>query len=661
MALSGLQRILKIAHQVGLPQMALYGFYKFGLRTGRYQLLTETHTLQTEINGTPLGIHGLFNLPDRTQLSDILGENRRRTLISQADEIVDGKFRMFGGEPVEIKLAFDRPLHHWTKYETDPKLLSELYPQGSDIKFIWEPARFGWAYSLGRAYHLTQNETYAETFWNYFEQFAEGNPPNLGPHWMNGQEVAVRLMALVWAGQVFETSPIGGGGTAAASSGERRARLAGFVAAHAARIPPTLSYARAQNNNHLVTEAAGLYTAGLALPDHPRASSWRALGWRWLKWAFRRQISDYGEYIQHSTNYHRVMLDTALWVHAIQDVEWPALTLRSLRRATHWLFSMLDPASGWTPNLGANDSALILPLATIPFTDFRPTVQAAARAFLRFQMPGGVWDEMSLWLGLDAHEKAYESNLYLADQLRGRDSWAYLRTSTFPSRLGHMDQLHLDLWWRGLNITQDAGTYLYNADPPWDNPLVTGRVHNTVTIDGCDQMTRAGRFMTLDWFPAYSKSVVVTDESALGQVLGYHKGYRGVRHERRVTVHADERWMVEDKLISKGPHSYRLHWLLPDWEWEVENREQKIEISLKSPYGRVVLVMQAYPQFSTFQSPVSIARAGKVVYGPRDIQPFEGWVSRAYGEKNPALSLAFEVQSEGTTQLTTEFKFPHEN
>ena len=36
-----------------------------------------------------------------------------------------------------------------------------------------------------------------------------------------------------------------------------------------------------------------------------------------------------------------------------------------------------------------------------------------------------------------------------------------------------MDQLHLDLWWRGLNIAQDAGTYLYNADPPWDNPLVT--------------------------------------------------------------------------------------------------------------------------------------------------------------------------------------------
>jgi len=658
MALSGLRHAIKIARQVGLPRVAMYGLYKIGLKTGRYQLLTETYRLQTEINGTTLAIRHLFVLPDRAKLAEILGKDGQRALITEADEIVDGKFRMFGGEPTEIKLTFDHPLQHWTHYETGKIPLSSFISPYNDIKFIWEPARFGWAYILGRAYYLTQNETYAEAFWKYFEAFVNGNPPNLGPHWMNGQEVAIRLMAFVWAGQVFETSPDGGGETAAASSAERRARLAGAVAAHAARILPTLLYARAQNNNHLVTEAAGLYTAGLALPDHPRASRWRALGWRWLNWAFRRQISDYGEYIQHSTNYHRVMLQSALWVHAIKDVTWPALTLRSLGRATHWLFSMLDPVSGQTPNLGANDGALILPLATTPFNDFRPTVQAAARAFLRFQMPGGIWDEMSLWLGLDAH---YESNLYLADQLRGRDSWAYLCTSTFPSRLSHMDQLHLDLWWGGLNVAQDAGTYLYNADPPWDNPLVTGFVHNSVTADGNDQMTRGGRFMTLDWFPAYIKSVVVTDEAVLGQVLGYHKGYNGIRHERRVTVYADELWTVEDRLISKEPHTYRLHWLLPDWEWKVENRESGFGLRIKAPLGWISLDIMSDSQLPNNNSPLSLVRAGEVVYGERNVKPYEGWVSRRYGEKHPALSLAFEVQSEGTTQITTEFIFPHEN
>ena len=219
---------------------------------------------------------------------------------------------------------------------------------------------------------------------------------------------------------------------ASASSPERRERLIQSIAYHAARIPPTLIYARSQNNNHLVTELAALYTAGVAL-DQPQ---WRELGWRWLNRALRTQISSYGEYIQHSTNYHRLMLQTALWADMVlreRHQHWPPLTLAALIRASHWMFSMIDPASGRTPNLGANDGALIFPLSSTPFNDFRPTVQAAARAFLRTILPAGAWDEMSLWLGLPASEHTTGSEAYMTDHLRGKDSWAYLRASRFKS------------------------------------------------------------------------------------------------------------------------------------------------------------------------------------------------------------------------------------
>lgn len=652
---------LKALGQLGLTQVALYALYRFGLITGHYRRTTSVPDSQKS-NTELSSIVPLFSLPDRAQLAQTLGEDGQHALLAEADEIVAGKFRMFGDEPVEIKLTLDQHLRHWTDYETGKAPIPESQFPIRDIKFLWEPARFGWAFTLGRAYRLTQNETYAETFWHYFETFTEANPPNLGPHWMNGQEVAVRLMALVWASQVFGTSPIGGGEilpanggkTVAASSVERHARLAQSIAAHAARIPPTLVYARAQNNNHLVTEAAALYTAGRALDR----VDWHTLGWRWLNWAFRHQISSYGEYIQHSVNYHRVMLQSALWVDAIKDADWPRLTFQSLGRATHWLFSMLDPASGRTPNLGANDGALILPLSVTPFNDFRPTVQAAARAFLRYQMPGGTWDELSLWLGLGAHEKAYDPSLYLTDHPRGRESWAYLRASTFPSRLGHMDQLHLDLWWRGLNVAQDAGTYLYNADPPWDNPLVSTRVHNTVTVDDHGQMTRGGRFMTLDWFPAYSKNMVPIDESILGQVTGYHHGYPGVRHERTVTVFADERWLVEDELSSDEPHIYRLHWLLPDWEWEVENWDSGFGIRIKSPLGWITLHITTDSQFPGNNSQLALIRAGELVYGTRDVQTFEGWVSPTYGQKTPALLVTVETSNVSNASFSTEFIFP---
>jgi hypothetical protein len=111
----------------------------------------------------------------------------------------------------------------------------------SDIKWVWEPGRLGWAYTLGRAYLLNRDERYAAAFWSYLEAFLDANPPFLGPHWASAQEVALRLIALTFAGQVF--------GAAACADASRTARLAQAVAMHAARIPPTLVYARAEQQS----------------------------------------------------------------------------------------------------------------------------------------------------------------------------------------------------------------------------------------------------------------------------------------------------------------------------------------------------------------------------------------------------------------------------
>ena len=309
---------IKALFQLGAEPLVLNSFYKLGLWTGHYKRLDHSEWGIGKMN------YSLFSIPTREALLSVLGTDGKSALINEADEIVGGKFRIFGGEPVPLQLTFDEPLHHWSDYETGkapiPYIVLEEYSLFPihDIKFIWEPARFGWAFTLGRSYHITQDEKYAEAFWKYFETFTDGNPPYLGPHWMNGQEVAIRLMSLVWAAQVFQT--------ASASSTERRERLVQSVAQHAARIPSTLIYARSQNNNHLVTESAALYTAGVAL-DQPR---WRELGWSWLNHALRKQISSYGEYTQHSANYHRLMLQTVLWADMIlrkQHQRWPSLTL----------------------------------------------------------------------------------------------------------------------------------------------------------------------------------------------------------------------------------------------------------------------------------------------------------------------------------------------
>ncbi len=630
---------LKFLSQFGLRPLALFALYKFGLFTGHYKRIESRRTETGQLSSAQL-----FTLPSREQLFQILGEDGKVILLKEADEIVAGKVRIFG-ETVALDFKYAQALQHWTAYESDHKLLSSFTFLHNDIKYLWEPARFAFAFTLGRAFYLTQDDQYAEAFWKYFESFTQNNPANLGPHWMNGQEVAIRMLALVWAAHVFETAP--------ATSAERSAALRQSIYQHASRIPSTLVYARSQNNNHLVTEAAAIYTAGLFFKN----SNWRKLGWRWLNWSFQNQIGNYGEYIQHSTNYHRVMLHTALWINFIKRDVFSSNTSQALARSTHWLFSLLDNASGLTPNLGANDGALIFPLSVTPFNDYRPTVQAAARAFLRNSLTSGVWDEMSAWLGLKAASRESDSDAYLTDNIRGKNSWAYVRASHFKSRLSHMDQLHLDLWWRGQNITQDAGTYLYNAESPWDNPLVTTRVHNTVTVDGKDQMTRSGRFLVLDWASAFVKPVIELDEKILHKIKAHHTGYRrlGVKHERMVTVFNDELWRVEDWLLAarRRPHIYRLHWLLVDGDWQVEESELGCKIQIRTAQGLITLNVESNFPFSN----ISMVRAGELVYGERDVKPYEGWVSRNYGEKSPALSFAFEVSSPYHVTLTSEFGF----
>ena len=663
--------IIKAAWQLGLEQTGCLAWYRIGLLSGLCKRLTPGNPQPLNLEFQPL-----FELPSPKDLTMALGDEGRRELLVQAQEVVDGQVRLFGDEPVPLILNLapmankkgnasttDKAetssqipaLQHWTDYELNPSLIAPFLGEMADVKFLWEPARFGWAFILGRAWNITRDEHFAQAFWEYTEAFLQTNPPCLGPNWVSGQEVAIRLMALAWCRQVFDGS--------LQSSPERKAWLNAAIAAHAVRLPASLAYARSQNNNHLLSEAAGLLSAGLALPGHPQSARWRRLGWKWLKRGFYRQIDAYGEHSQHSSNYQRLVLQLALWVKslsALHGLALPRKVKESLSLATHWLLSILDPQSGEVPNLGGNDGALIFPLTTCPQADHRPVLQAAARAFLGYTLPCGAWDEMALWFNQPPSRTDLMTERYPGDAILGRHSWAYLRAARLRNRPSHADQLHLDLWWRGLNIARDTGTYLYNVDPPWDNALAGTRLHNTLTVDGQDQMTPVGRFLFLDWAQAKSRQVIEADEAILQRSLAWHDGYHrlGVRHERQVTGFRDERWLVEDRLlfikVRHPQRTFRLHCLLPDWEWRLENENEGWQLGLKSPQGWITLVISCDQPGASF----SLSRAGVSLFGPEKPQEIDGWYSPTYGLKQPALSLACQVDSQADVNFTSQFLFP---
>lgn len=654
-----LRLALKASQELGFARSFWYLIYQLGLQSGHY--CRTGNRKGYERLDYPLA--SPYRLPERSQLEALLKAgftDEITSLIAEADEIAAGKVRLFGGPPVPLNLKPADASRHWTVYEGHPETWGV-----EDIKFIWEPARFNWVYTLGRAYHLTGNETYAAAFWRQFEFFLAENPPDRGPNWSSAQEVALRILSWLFAARAFERSPH--------TTTKNVQLLAGAVAAHARRIPATLSYSLAQNNNHLITEALGMYAAGCALPDHPRAGSWRKQGWRWLNRALTGQIRPGGTYTQHSMNYHRLMLHAALQA-VIFGTPYPKITHQRLASAARWLLAQIDWETGQAPNLGSNDGANILPLAPGGFHDFRPVAQAACRAFLgQPAFPPGPWDELCLWLKLPFNQKTPlldrpESRAIQSPgsvhRLGDRNNWASIRAVHFTERPSHADQLHVDLWWRGENIAKDAGTFRYTAADPWNNTLSRTCVHNTVEINGQDQMLRAGRFLWLDWAQA---QLLNTQANKPQCITAQHDGYRrfGVLHRRELKQDDDNHWTITDHLLEKDSRrhdraarpvkSFFLHWLLPDWPWEF--KEEKI--ALRHPAGRKV-TLKIKPVFSESvkAAPVqySLVRAGKPLIGPKDVNPVLGWYSPSYNLKIPALSFSMTVQAPVPLILLSEWE-----
>lgn len=592
-----------------------------------------------------------FNNVDR--LSSALTLSSK--LIKEADETLAGTWRYFGHQAVDVGFP---PDWHWNPLRRQGAPADRHWSQigdfdYGDIKLIWDPSRFTVTYVLVRAYAISGDERYPTAFWSLLADWAQHNSPQRGSNWKCGQEAAFRVMAWCFGLYGFAES--------SQTTPERVAQLAAMLAVHAERIESNIAYARSQKNNHAISEAVGLWTVGLLFPEFKRAERWRRLGRKFLEEEVRQQIYEDGSYIQHSTNYHRLMLHDLLWALRLGEVNGQRFSdevYERVDRAVRFLYSFTDPQTGEAPNYGSNDGSLVLPLNNCGYTDFRPVLQAGHYLLHQEHLyPPGPWDEDLVWLfGPTALErkpagkkaaacrstnregrsqplssKSYSEGGYYT--LRGQHSWAMIRCAHYRDRPSQADQLHLDLWWRGINIACDAGSYLYNGNPPWDNGLARTMVHNTLTVDGRDQMSRAGRFLWLDWAQGKVCHQVCSNRGQLELWEGEHDGYRrlGVTHRRAVLRVGDAAWLIVDDVLGTGTHRARLHWLLADHECK-----------LQEDVGRLLLHTPAGP--FAVQVWCSHSAELSLVRGVAE-QQVRGWRSRYYADKEPALSLAFEAHA----------------
>jgi hypothetical protein len=592
-------------------------------------------------------------------IREMLTPEGEASVLAEAENILTGNLPFFGA--LTFASGFPPRWFHnpATSQSVSPQQpwtqMRFASPIHGDLKFILESSRFLFVYPLVRAYALSGDERFSEAFWTALEDWARQSPPMAGPLWICAQECSLRILAWSFALHAFIRSN--------STTTERVELLTSMIAAHAWRIAQTLGYARSQRSNHLITEAVGLWTAGTLYPELREAQVWRNLGAHLLREAVLDHMTPEGVSQQYSFNYQRMILHLLLWTLRLAELHDAPLHDDIRERAelaSDFMREWVDATGGGAPNYGSDDGSLIFPLSQTSYRDFRPLVRLSAAVLKRPALDPGPWDEAAIWFGSTPAPPSKAPLPAPCDgagffRLGDQTSWALIRAGHFTRRPFQCDQLHVDLWWNGVNIARDPGTYLYNGPAPWNNGFARTAVHNTVTVDGQDQMRRAGRFLWVDWAQASGRVYASGNGTAANCFAGEHDGYKhlGVMHRRKVQWLPHCGWVIVDDLDGSGQHDLRLHWLAPDLPHRVF--DVPFEVMFKGEKSSI-----RWNIFCSADGSSKVIRAGKPTQSMTsrhalavEETQLQGWESLTYGDLRPAVSLVYETQSKLPVRFAT--------
>jgi hypothetical protein len=339
-----------------------------------------------------------------------------------------------------------------------------------------------------------------------------------------------------------------------------------------------------------------------------------------------------GSFAQHSTNYHRLALDTLslveFWRRRFKDRPFSDEFYGRFRAAAEWLCALTDPASGEAPNLGANDGARIAALHRMGYRDFRPAITLAHALWATAStMPEGEWNEPLEWLGIESQAaspvRGSSSALYpnggYAKLARGR-TWCLLRLPGFKFRPSHCDVLHLDLWHNGTNLLRDGGSYSYNCLDGATEYFAGTASHNTIAFDGRDQMPWLGRFL----FGSWPDREQLSFDPEAGKVCAAYRDFAGARHCRSVTLDQGA-CMVRDEIEGFRAIAV-MRWRLAPGDWRQD--------------GYAIRSMHGMLSISATAAPVALGIA-------------EGFESLHYGARSrvPVFEAAFDRPAAVTTTI----------
>ncbi|MBC7931387.1 MAG: alginate lyase family protein, partial [Rubrivivax sp.] len=447
---------------------------------------------------------------------------------------------------------------------------------GSDVRVLWELNRLGHLVTLGRAYALTRDESFAEEFFAQVESWRAQNPTDFGPNWACAMEVSLRAMNLLAAFHLLRRSR--------ALDERRLAAMLALLGAHASHVRRNLEYSFIATGNHYLSDVVGLLWLGVCLPELEEASAWRAFALGELLGEMDKQVLADGADCEASTGYHGFVTELLLYSFILcraNGIEIEERYWTKLRSMLEYVRAYLRP-DGRAPLVGDADGGRALSLVRRAADEQAYLLGIGAALFCepRFKTEERAPEEIFWLLGDEGvrmyAELATEGARAEASEVFERAGMCVLRAGDLYLMLsasgaglagrgahGHNDALSVEVSACGISFIADPGTYVYTSDPQARHLFRSTAQHSTVQVDAAEQNEISVDTPFLIGDEARPRVLAFGTGDERDFVVAEHRGYERltttgpVTHRRAVLFDKRESyWLIEDTFAGSGAHAF---------------------------------------------------------------------------------------------------------
>ena len=523
-----------------------------------------------------------FIIDDRQTLTD--AKNPTPLLQNKAERIFAGEIQFFNYEWKQLGLDYNwfknpdtgyiYPHTHWSQ-------IQDFNPANGDIKYVWEKSRFSWLLTILRYdYHFEKDSS--KFVFDQIENWIDNNPINIGPNWKCSQEISLRTFNWLYAVYFYKNS--------SHLTEKLWQKIQHTIYWQLHHVYHHINFSRiAVRNNHAITETLCLALSEIIFPYIPDAKKWSKDGRKWFEQEIEYQIYEDGAFIQHSMNYHRVLIQLLSFGFKISEVSNKHFSKNVYHKAyktLDFLYQFVQTQNGHLPNYGSNDGALFFPLSDTDYRDYRPQLNTLHKIltgkdifeikedFLLNTQPKNTFEKLTLKEGIVNFES---SGYYI---FRKNDIFTFIRCASFKDRPAQADNLHLDVWLNGQNIIRDGGSYKYNDQNNLSEYFFGTQSHNTVSLNNEHQMQKGSRFIWYYWTKALSASTKIegTAYTFKGKISAFKHLGDNIFHEREVNINENQMTITDQMINSKNLIAKQLWHLSPNNTVEIEAIENLVTL-----------------------------------------------------------------------------------